>query len=78
MVSTTPDSCWIPARQLGTRPVRRCGMTTKTVETTRSQLARAVGEAYDELRLLPGVDANGPALVWFAEHLFEAYQRDES
>lgn len=49
-------------------------MTAKTVEAQRSMLARAIGEAYDELRLLPGIDANGPALVWFAEHLYEAYR----
>jgi hypothetical protein len=53
-----------------------CVMAPKTVEKERELLARAVGEAYDELRLLPGVDANGPALVWFAEHLVVAYRED--
>ncbi|HEY0451838.1 hypothetical protein [Actinophytocola sp.] len=51
-------------------------MASKSVEEERSLLVRVVGEAYDELRVLPGLDANGPALVWFAEHLLTAYHED--
>jgi hypothetical protein len=32
----------------------------------RDFLAQCVGDAYQMLGLLPGVDANGPALVWLA------------
>jgi hypothetical protein len=34
----------------------------------RDLITRCVGEAYEALHLIPGVDPNGPALVWLAEH----------
>jgi hypothetical protein len=49
---------------------------SNTVEQERDLLVKCVGEAYEALRLLPGVDANGQALVWFAEHLLTAYRKD--
>jgi hypothetical protein len=33
----------------------------------REFLAQCVGDAYTMLDLLPGVDPNGPALVWLAD-----------
>jgi hypothetical protein len=33
----------------------------------RDFLAQCVGDAYTMLDLLPGVDPNGPALVWLAD-----------
>jgi hypothetical protein len=48
------------------------------VEEERSLLVKVVGEAYDELRMIPGVDANGPALVWLAERLLDAYRAAEA
>jgi hypothetical protein len=36
-------------------------------EKDRDLLARSVGEAYEVLDLIPGVDPNGPILVWLAE-----------
>ncbi|MEA2723853.1 MAG: hypothetical protein QOH59_1624 [Gemmatimonadales bacterium] len=48
---------------------------TNTAETERSLLVQCVEEAYESLRLIPGVDENGPALVWFAEHLHQAHSR---
>ena len=33
----------------------------------RDFLASCVGDAYTMLDLLPGVDPNGPALVWLAD-----------
>ena len=35
----------------------------------RDYLAQCVGDAYQMLDLLPGVDPNGPALVWLADQL---------
>jgi hypothetical protein len=49
--------------------------TTDVVEQERDLLVRCISEAYEELRLLPGLDANGPALVWFCEHLLDAYRK---
>lgn len=40
----------------------------------RDLLVRCVGEAYEVLDLIPGVNPNGPALVWVAEHLRELRQ----
>jgi hypothetical protein len=36
-------------------------------EKERDLIARCVAEAYETLDLIPGVDPNGPALVWLAE-----------
>jgi hypothetical protein len=33
----------------------------------RDLIARCVAEAYETLDLIPGVNLNGPALVWLAE-----------
>jgi hypothetical protein len=44
----------------------------------RDVLIRCVADAHEQLRLLPDVDENGPALVWLADHLFEAHRHSES
>ena len=36
-------------------------------EKERDLIARSVAEAYETLDLIPGVNPNGPALVWLAE-----------
>lgn len=36
-------------------------------DTERDLIARCVGEAYEVLDLIPGVEPNGPILVWLAE-----------
>jgi primosomal protein N'' len=46
------------------------------VEAERSLLVQCVEEAHESLRLIPGVDENGPALVWFADHLLQAHSRN--
>lgn len=46
-------------------------------ERERDCLVACVGEAYEALRVLPGVDENGPALVWLAEHLLHVHRRNE-
>lgn len=33
----------------------------------RDRIARCVAEAYETLDFIPGVNPNGPALVWLAE-----------
>jgi hypothetical protein len=49
------------------------------VERERDILVRCIGDAYEALRVLPGVDANGPVLVWLAEQFRSAYrQADKS
>jgi hypothetical protein len=35
----------------------------------RDLIVRCIGDAYETLDLIPGVDPNGPALVWLAEQL---------
>jgi hypothetical protein len=45
------------------------------VEGERDLLVQCIEEAYESLRVIPGVDENGPALVWFADHLFQAHSR---
>jgi hypothetical protein len=37
----------------------------------RDLIARCVGEAYEVLDLIPGVDPNGPVLVWLAERYLQ-------
>lgn len=36
-------------------------------EKERELIVRCVAEAYEALDLIPGVNPNGPALVWLAE-----------
>ncbi|NMH95763.1 hypothetical protein [Pseudonocardia acidicola] len=50
--------------------------TKSAVDLERDLLVRALEEAYESIRLLPGVDPNGPAMTWFAEHMWEAYHRE--
>jgi hypothetical protein len=43
----------------------------------RDLVVRCIGEAYEALRVIPGVNANGPALVWVAEQFLQVYRRGE-
>ena len=45
------------------------------VGTEHELLVRCIEEAYEALRIIPGVDENGPALVLFADHLWQAHNR---
>ena len=49
---------------------------TNSYEQERDRLVKCVEDAYDALRLIPGLDANGPALVWLADHLLAAHSRE--
>jgi hypothetical protein len=42
----------------------------------RGLVSRCVGEAYEVLELIPGVNPNGPALVWLAERFLEIERAD--
>jgi hypothetical protein len=42
------------------------------LDQERRVLITCVEEAYEAIRLLPGMDANGPAVVWLADHLLQA------
>src|SRR4051812_48671527 len=41
----------------------------RDLDKQRDAVVRCVGDAYDLLDLLPGVDPNGPVLVWLADQL---------
>jgi hypothetical protein len=43
----------------------------------RELLVRCIEEAYEALRVIPGLDENGPVLVWLADHLLEAHTHVE-
>jgi hypothetical protein len=46
-------------------------------EREREVLIRSVEEAYEALRVIPGIDENGPLLVWLTDHLYQAHNRVE-
>ncbi|MDB4874984.1 MAG: hypothetical protein JWM41_1430 [Gemmatimonadetes bacterium] len=50
----------------------------KVSEKERECLVRCVADAHESLKLVPGVDENGPVLVWLAEHLLHLYRRAAS
>ena len=49
----------------------------KLTQTERDVLVQCLADAHEALRLLPGVDGNGPALVWLAEPLLHAHRRND-
>ena len=48
------------------------------LEKERDVLVTCVEEAYEALRLLPGLDANGPAVVWLADQLLQIRRQYQS
>jgi len=52
-------------------------MTTQTDigSKERDLVVKCIGEAYEALHLMPGVDANGPVLVWLAEQFMQIQRR---
>lgn len=48
-------------------------MTTRAgIESKEHDLVvKCIGEAYEALHLMPGVDANGPVLVWLADQFMQ-------
>ena len=51
---------------------------TDPPEKERDVLITCVEEAYEALRLLPGMNANGPAVVWLADQLLQVRRQHES
>jgi hypothetical protein len=51
---------------------------TDPVEKERDVLITCVEEAYEALRLLPGMNANGPAVVWLADQLLQVRRQHET
>jgi hypothetical protein len=43
----------------------------------RDLVVKCIGEAYEALHLMPGVDANGPVLVWLAEQFMQIHRGSE-
>lgn len=46
--------------------------------TERDLVVKCISEAYEALHLMPGVDANGPVLVWLAEQFMQIQRRSGS
>lgn len=53
-------------------------MTTPDEDRERDFLARCVADAYTMLDIIPGVNPNGPALVWLADKFAQLRLRIES
>lgn len=47
----------------------------KGIDEECDLLVGCIEDAHEALRLMPGVDENGPALIWLADHLWQAYSR---
>ena len=43
----------------------------------RDLVVKCVGQAYEALHLMPGVDENGPVLVWLAEQFMQIQRKAE-
>ena len=41
----------------------------------RDLVVKCIGEAYEALHLMPGVDENGPVLVWLADQFVQIQRR---
>ena len=48
------------------------------LEREQALLLRCIEEAYEALHALPGVDANGPILVWLSEQFKGAHKRHDT
>jgi hypothetical protein len=55
-------------------------MTTQTeIESKeRDLVVKCIGQAYEALHLLPGVDENGPVLVWLAKQFMQIQRRADN
>ena len=47
------------------------------IDRERDLLVRCVSDAYEALRVVPGLDQNGPVLVWLADHLLEVRRKED-
>ena len=53
-------------------------MTTPDEDREWDFLARCVADAYTMLDIIPGVNPNGPALVWLSDKFAQLRRRIES
>jgi len=55
-------------------------MTTQTdiQSKERDLVVKCISQAYEALHLLPGVDENGPVLVWLAEQFMQIQRRADN
>lgn len=56
-------------------------MTTnelKNTEKDRESLVRCAADAFDALKMIPDIDANGPILVWLAEQFLQLQRKEAS
>src|SRR5258708_3622359 len=47
----------------------------RVTEKDRECLVRCVSDAFEALKIIPGIDANGPILVWLSGHLLHLHQQ---
>jgi hypothetical protein len=47
----------------------------KVTERDRECLIRCVTDAFEALKMIPGIDANGPVLVWLSGQLLHQHQK---
>jgi hypothetical protein len=52
-------------------------VSSAAVDRARMLLVRCIEESFDSLRVIPGLDENGPVLMWMADHMLEAHRRLE-
>jgi hypothetical protein len=52
--------------------------TLMATERTQDSLVRCVADAYKALKLIPGVDPNGPILVWLTGQFLDMQQEEAS
>jgi len=49
---------------------------TETTKKDRESLVRCVADAFEALKMIPGIDANGPILVWLSEHFLDLHRKE--
>ena len=47
----------------------------KVTEKDRECLIRCVGDAFEALKMIPGLEANGPILVWLSGQLLHLHHK---
>ena len=54
-------------------------MTTDELRVTetkdRESLVRCVADAFEALKMIPDIDANGPILVWLSDQYLDLHRR---
>ena len=53
-------------------------LTATETERERETLVRCVADAFEALKMIPDMDANGPILVWLSEHYLHVRRKESS